>query len=125
MVGSTCFAMNSNIFGFVFESFSKPAGLGSSLGSSGLGIVKLPSTAPSPWQVLQLISPYRGVSTATNKSCILGETVFCIHASLSSCVHLAHSPGPGWYTPAPAGRPALAARPEGVAGVGASPPPHA
>src|ERR1700722_18473521 len=96
IVGSTCFAMKSNIFAFDFASFLKPAGLGSSLGSSGFGMWKLPSTAPTPWQVLQFMSPYLEVLMALKRSCIFGRTPAFIHASLCSCVHFSQSPGPGW-----------------------------
>src|ERR1700722_15619682 len=96
IVGSTCFAMKSNIFAFDFASFLKPAGLGSSLGNSGFGMWKLPSTAPTPWHVLHCMSPYLDVLMALNMSCIFGKTPAFIHAARWSCVPFSQSPGPGW-----------------------------
>src|SRR5450755_4414709 len=51
--------------------------------------------APTPWHVLQVISPYLDASTAAKRSCILGSTAAFIHAPFCSGDHTCHSPERG------------------------------
>ena len=58
MVGFTCSPMNFMTAGFCSPSALKPSGVDGSFGSSGFGILKLPSFAPDPWHVAQENSAY-------------------------------------------------------------------
>jgi hypothetical protein len=75
--------MNLVTFSFFFMCLAKPLEL-SSFGSLALGICSLPSLAPGPWQVAQVISAYFLASNSLNTAPILGMTTVFISSTFWS-----------------------------------------